>query len=137
MFLLDTMVISETFKSHGDAQVKAWLANANSDDLHLSVMTIGELERGVARVRRDHPAFAVRLGAWMKAIEGGYRTRILPVDMMIATLWGRLSSELGHASVDVLVAATALAHGLTVVTRNIRHFERTGVEILNPYTGST
>jgi toxin FitB len=101
-------------------------------DLYLSVVTIGEIEKGIAKQRRRDPAFARRLAAWLDGVLRHYAARVLPVDVNVARRWGRLADAHGHAGADLLIAATALEHGLTVVTRNTRHFERTGAVLLDP-----
>ena len=82
---------------------------------------------------RRNPAFAEELGRWLDRVLGWYGDRILPVTLPVARRWGRLSATLGHGGADLLIAATALEHGLMVVTRNARHFEPTGVQVLNPF----
>jgi predicted nucleic acid-binding protein len=99
----------------------------------LSVVTIGEVERGIAKQQRLDPAFAQRLADWLDGTLRYYATRILAVDLGTARRWGRLSDTYGHAGADILIAATAIEHGLAVVTRNVRHFEGTGVALVNPF----
>ena len=101
-------------------------------DLHLSVVTVGEIERGITQQQRNNPPFAQDLAHWLDRVLGWYGDRILPVDSATARRWGRLSAIHGHDSADLLIAATALEHGLTVVTRNVRHFEPTGVPVVDP-----
>ena len=101
--------------------------------MYLSVVSIGEVERGIVRRQRHDPAFARVLAAWLDSVLVLYGERILAVDLSTARRWGRLSGALGHEGADLLIAATALEHGLTVVTRNARHFEPTGVPVLNPF----
>ena len=113
-------------------EVARWLAGQRAADLYLSVVSIGEIERGLAAVKDRDPAFAARLEEWLDALLRFYGDRILPVDPSVARRWGAISQGLGHAGPDLLIAATALEHGLTVVTRNIRHFEPTGVPVLDP-----
>lgn len=96
-------------------------------------MTSGEIERGIVRQAGRDPAFSQTLAAWLDRVLGLYGDRILGVDVGIARRRGRLSAELGHDGADLLIAATALEHGLTVVTRNVRHYEETGVACVNPF----
>ena len=103
-------------------------------DLYLNMVSLGEIERGITRPRRRDPAFARVLDAWLDNVMALYHTRILDVDLSTARRWGRLSATLGHESADLLIAATALEHGLTVVTRNVRDFEPTGVPVLDPFS---
>ena len=104
--------------------------------MFLSVVSVGAIERGIVRQRHRDPAFARVLAAWLDSVLVLYRERILAVDLSTASRWGRLSGALGHEGADLLMAATALEHGLTVVTRNVRHFEPTGVPVLDPSTPS-
>ena len=136
MYLIDTMILSETFKRRPHPLVIEWLRGVPSADAFVSVLSIGEIERGITRERgRDRP-FADRLLAWLDQVLTAYRDRILMIDTAIARRWGQLSQEIGHRGADLLIAATALEHGLIVATRNERHFERTGAEILDPYIAS-
>lgn len=112
--------------------VAEWISGQRTTDLHLSVVSIGEVERGIARKRHRDPAFAGALAVWLDSVISLYGERILGVDLATARRWGRLSGAMGHESADVLTAATALEHGLTVVTRNVRHFEPTGASVLDP-----
>ena len=101
--------------------------------MYLSVVSIGEVERGIVRQQRRDPAFARILAAWLDSVLVLYRKRILAVDLSTARWWGGLSGAPGRENADLLIAATALEHGLTVVTRNVRHFEPTGVPVPNPF----
>jgi predicted nucleic acid-binding protein len=132
VYLLDTMILSELRKRHRDPRLVAWLKNTSSMDLYLSVVTIGEVEKGIAKQLRLDPAFAARLADWLDATLRHYEGRIVPVDVAVARRWGRLADAHNHAGADLLIAATALEHGLTVVTRNTRHFADTGVLLFDP-----
>lgn len=134
MYLIDTDVLSALRKRERNPGVARWIADQRAIDLFLSVVSIGELERGLAAVEGRDPAFADRLEDWLDALLRHYGDRILPVDLPVARRWGRLSQQAGNAGPDLLIAATALEHGLTVVTRNTRHFEPTGVPVLDPST---
>lgn len=133
MYLLDTDVISVLRKDEGTSNLTGWMSAQRMPDLHISVVSIGEIERGIARQERRNPAFALTLASWLDDVLAVYSDRILPVDLPVARRWGILSGALGHQSEDLMIAATALEHGLTVVTRNVRHFEPTGVPVLNPF----
>jgi predicted nucleic acid-binding protein len=102
--------------------------------LFLSVVTLGEIERGIEKRRKADPVFADELAAWLESLVHLYADRILPVTPSVARRWGRLSAQIGHESADLLIAATALSHGLTVVTRNTAHFAPTGVGLINPFS---
>ena len=132
-FLLDTDVLSALRRRDRHQPVVDWLENQRTADLHLSVVTIGEVERGISRQRDHNPAFARELAEWLDKVLSWYGDRVLPIDTGTARRWGQLSELLGHANADLLIAATALEHGLAVVTRNTRHFEPTGVEVINPF----
>lgn len=133
MYLLDTMVLSELRKRIRDPGVVRWLHGRTADELFLSVVTIGEIERGIGRQRGKDPAFAEALASWLDRTIEFHGDRVLPVDTRIARRWGSLSARLGHDGADLLIAATGLEHGLTVVTRNVRHFEPTGVAVVDPF----
>ena len=133
MFLLDTVVLSELRKRDRNPNVVRWLTGQVADNIFLSAVTIGEIERGIARQRGKDPAFAEALESWLDRTIRFYGDRILPVDTQTARRWGSLSARIGNDGADLLIAATALEHGLTVVTRNIRHFEPTGVALIDPF----
>lgn len=133
MFLLDTNVLSAVRRRERHPALVQWIEAQRTSDLYLSVVTIGEVERGISRQRRRDPALADELASWLDRVMSRYGHRILPLDVAAARRWGELSGDLGHGSADLLIAATALERGLTVVTRNTRHFEPTGVTMLNPF----
>ncbi len=133
MILIDTVVLSELRKKQPSAKVVRWLSGQRDCDLFLSVVSIGEIERGIEKLRQDDAAFAEALTRWVEDLLRLYGDRILPVTSTIARRWGRLSAQLGHDGADVLIAATALSHGLKVATRNVRHFAPTGVDVINPF----
>lgn len=132
MYLIDTDVLSALRRPDCNPEIVGWVSAQRAGDLYLSVVTVGEIERGIARERTRDPGFADRLGAWLDSLLRLYSERILPVDTSVARRWGHLTGEHGHGSADRFIAATALEHGLTVVTRNVRHFEPTGVAVLDP-----
>lgn len=133
MILLDTVVLSELRKSRPLPKVVAWLHRQQADQLFISVVSLGEIERGIVKARQTDAAFAQSLLVWLEDLVLLYSDRILPVSAPIARNWGRLSAELGHEGADLLIAATALEHGLAVATRNVRHFKPTEVEVVNPF----
>jgi hypothetical protein len=134
-YLLDTNVISETRKAHANANVMAFIASAEANQLFLSVLTLGELRKGVALKRRADKAAADRLGAWVDGIEFTFADRVLAVDARATRIWGELSAGRALPVIDTLIAATALAHGLTLVTRNGKDVTATGVALLDPWRG--
>ena len=133
MYLLDTNVVSALRRPERNRSVSQWLLGQSPDDLYISVITVGEIEYGIARQRRTQPEFASRLEDWMESVRTSFSSRVLLFDEASARRWGNLHAELGYTNSDLLIAAIALEHGLIVVTRNIRHFEPTGVRVLNPF----
>lgn len=133
-YLIDTCVLSEMRRSKADDRVKAWIATIPDDELFLSVLTLGEIRRGIELHRRKDPRSASNLQRWLRGLQTHYADRILPIDAEVTDRWGRLSLTQPLPVADGLIAATALVHDLTVVTRNVADFERSGVGILNPFS---
>lgn len=140
MYLVDTNIISEIRKGDkADAGVRAFFDTviAQNTRLYLSVVTIGELRRGVDLIfQRGDSIQGNLLENWLNAILQEYQHNILGIDADIALLWGKLRVPQAENALDKLIAATALSYGLTVVTRNVKDFEQTGVGLLNPFTDS-
>ena len=132
MFLLDTDVLSALRRRERHPEAVRWVETQRTADLYISVVTVGEIERDITQQQPRDPSFAGELALWLDRVLAWYSDRILIVDAATARRWGQLSATLGHDGADLLIAATALEHGLTVVTRNVRHFEPTGVPTLNP-----
>lgn len=134
MYLLDTNVISEVRKgSRCDAQVAAWYAQVDASDLFLSVLTTGEIRKGVERARPHDPGKAHVLEQWLDDLQHRFADRILAVDTRIADEWGRLSAPRNVPVIDGFLAATAKVHGLTLVTRNTGDVNGLGATLLNPF----
>ncbi len=132
-YLLDTNVISETRKSRADNGVIAFLSAADSAGLFLSVLTLGELRKGVEAKRRTDSLAADQLGAWVDGLERIFADRVLSVDAATARRWGELSAGKSLPVIDTLIAATAISRGLTLVTRNTRDVQSTGVPLVDPW----
>ena len=133
MFLLDTMIVSELRKQRPDAGVEHWLTEQPEHTLFLSVVTLGEIERSIEKKRAIAPKFVGELDIWLERLTQLYADRLLPITPAIARRWGQLSAQLKHSGADLMLAATAHLHNLTVVTRNSDDFQPTGVRIINPY----
>ena len=137
-FLLDTNVVSDLRKPRPNRGLATWIASADEQSLFLSVLTIGELRTGITMLADDKKRAA--LETWLvSSLIGRFEGRILPLDIDVAQQWGRIegSARLGSGKlpvVDSQLAATALYHGLTLVTNNEADFSRTGAPILNPWT---
>ncbi len=133
-FLVDTNVISEIGKGRRcDHNVAAWYRSVELGSVCLSVLVIGELRAGIERVRRHDSDRAARLDRSLILTADMFADRIFGIDRRVAEAWGRLSGERPVPAVDALIAATALVHGVIVVTRNVRDFVATGVQVLNPF----
>lgn len=137
MFLLDTNVISELRKAgdgRADANVTAWLAQEDAASFFISAITLMELEIGVLQVERRDPVQGARLRPWLdNKVLPEFAERILPIDATVALQCARLHVPDRRAERDALIAATAMVHGMAVVTRNVADFEATGVPLVNPW----
>jgi predicted nucleic acid-binding protein len=132
-YLLDTCVLSELRKPKANPGVTAWMAGLRPEEAFLSVLTLGEIRRGIELRRAKDQAAARALERWLLGLEAHYADRILPMTAVIADRWGRLSPNQPLPMTDGLIAATALEHKLTVVTRNTEDFARSGVSLLDPF----
>ncbi|WP_298875368.1 type II toxin-antitoxin system VapC family toxin [uncultured Bradyrhizobium sp.] len=137
MFLIDTVVLSELRRRERDPGVVRWFERQRTADLFLSVVSIGEIERGIARQSTADAGFAAALAAWLDQVVNLYGERIVPFDLRAARRWGALSAALGNDSADLMIAATALENGFTVVTRNVSDFKPAGVTVLDPFSHRT
>lgn len=134
-YLVDTNVISELRKGAGvDPGVREWISSVADGGLFLSVLTIGELRRGVERIARRDDASAGALNRWLAGIARDYEDRILPVDGTVAEQWGRINVPDPLPVVDGLLAATAIVHDLILVTRNTADIEPSPATTLNPFS---
>lgn len=133
-FLIDTNVVSGLRKGQkANAGVRQWLESIDDADLFISVLTLGEIRNGVERLRRRDPVSAAILESWLLQLTESMRDQTLPITPGIADCWGRLGVPNPRPVIDTLLAATALVHGLTLVTRNVNDVAHTGVAILNPF----
>ena len=135
MILLDTVVLSELRKARPHAGVVAYLKSQAADATFISAMALGEIEAGIENQRSHNAVFAAALTQWLETTEQQFAHCILPVTPAIAKLWGRLCAQTGNKGIDNLIAATALCHNLALVTRNTKHFEPTGVRLIDPFGG--
>ncbi|MBK1653159.1 MULTISPECIES: PIN domain-containing protein [Allochromatium] len=138
-YLIDTNALSELKKRQPNANVERWFADQPATSLYLSVLTLGELRKGIAAMPEG--ARKTSFSAWLDTeVPRYFSSRILDVGARVADRWGRLCAEAGRPlpAIDSLLAATALEHGLTLVTRNLDDFALPGVRVINPWqTGST
>ncbi len=135
-YLLDTNVLSETRRKKSDEGVIAFLKATDASVLYLSVLSIGELRKGIALKRRTDPAAAKALATWVDGLEFGFADRILPIGASTARLWGDWSGDRPRPVIDTLLAATAAEHKLIFVTRNTRDVKGLPVNVHNPWDES-
>lgn len=133
MYVIDTNVLSAAQRPERAPQVAAWLNGKPEVSLFLSAITLGEIERGIKQQQRRDPDFAHDLQLWLDRTTLVFSDRILSFEAEDARIWGRLSAQIGNTGADLMIAATALRHGATVVTRNIGDFAPTGVALENPF----
>jgi predicted nucleic acid-binding protein len=134
-YLVDTNVISEIRKGpRCNPGVASWIAEVPSSDIYLSVLTLGEIRKGIENIRRRDKAAAEALEGWFQELADSLSDHILPVDQAIAEQWGRFNVPDPLPMLDSFLAATASVYGLTLVTRNLKDVERTGVHCLNPFS---
>ena len=136
MFLIDTNIISEVSKGRRcDPKVSEWYQQVGDEELFLSVLVTGEIRQGIERLRTRHLRRAHALERWLEELVQSFSERILPVDEKVAQHWGRMNARSSFPVIDSLLAATAEAHGLVLVTRNLQDIEHCGVRFLNPFAG--
>ena len=132
MYLLDTNVISETRRTSPNRAVLAWFAATPTDQLSVAAVTLGELQAGVEMTRGQDPLKAQAIATWIDAVAASYA--VLPMDGPVFRQWAILMHRRSRDLLeDAMIAATAIVHSLTVVTRNVRDFERFGVAVINPF----
>ena len=133
-YLIDTNIISEVRKGERcDPNVAAWFDSIDDNELYLSVLVLGEIRRGVERARASDPTRARALDRWLAAVNESFAGRILAIDQAVADEWGNISAKRSAPVIDALLAATAKAHGMTLVTRNVRDVAGLGADVLDPF----
>ena len=132
MFLLDTNIVSELRRVRPHGAVLAWIGDVDDADLHLSAVTLGEIQAGIELTREQDAAKAAVIERWADQVADTYN--VLPMTAEVFRLWAKLMHKQSNTVLeDAMIAATALTHRLTVVTRNVADFERFGVKIVNPF----
>ena len=131
MYLVDTNIVSEARR--GTPQAVSWLRSVDPLAVHLSVLTLGEIMRGIALKQKSDPTAAGHLAGWLRKLRHDHAARILPVTDQIAVEWGRIAAIRPRGDIDGLIAATAIVHDLVVVTRNAGDFKDTGADVINPW----
>ncbi len=133
-YLLDTNVISELIKPRPQTRVLEWFSSVADEDLYLSVVTVGELRAGIeGKLASGDRRAAVRLDSWLRGLQSQYSERIVPIDLETAEEWGKMMALDRNYAIDALLAATAKRHGLTLVTRNVKHVASRPVVTYNPF----
>ena len=131
MYLLDTNIVSDVQRRL--PKPTEWLASVDPTSVSLSVIALGEIERGIIKLRKVDSEKATRLDLWLRELRRDNADRILAVTEDVALAWGRITAGRTRGSADTLIAATALVHDLILVTRNVTDFDDTGVTVLNPW----
>jgi predicted nucleic acid-binding protein len=133
MYLLDTNVVSELRKPKPHGAVLQWIQNVPDADLHISAVTIGEIQAGIELTREQDESKAAELDQWLELVSGSFN--VVPMDAPVFRIWARLTHRSSDTLYeDAMIAATAKVHKLTVVTRNVTDFKSFGVSVLNPFT---
>jgi predicted nucleic acid-binding protein len=132
-YLLDTNILSETRKKQTDERVISFLSAVEPSALYISVLTLGELRKGVALKRRSDTDAAKKIAAWVDGLEFSFGDRILGINAATAKLWGELSAQRPRPVIDTLLAATAIVHELTFVTRNTSDVRDIDLKLLDPW----
>lgn len=134
MYLIDTNVLSELRKGlRCDPKVRAWAASTLGERHCVSVLSLGEIRKGIEILRRKAPDQCPVFERWLARLELDYERDLLPISAAVADRWGKLMSAQSMPVIDGLLAATALEHGLTVVTRNVDDFRTSGAAVVNPF----
>lgn len=131
MYLVDTNVLSEARR--GSSEARDWLRSVDPDTIYLSVITLGEIMKGIVLKQRTDPRAAAPLLQWLVQLRHDHVDRILPITDGVALEWGRLAAKRPRGMADSLIAATAAVYGKTIVTRNVVDFEDTRLPVINPW----
>jgi toxin FitB len=134
MFLIDTNVLSEARR--GRQEARDWLRSVDPDQVFLSVVTLGEIMKGISQKARTDAAAAASLNHWLEQLRAGHAARILPISAEVAIEWGRIADIRPQNMADTLIAATAIVHRKAVVTRNISDFADLGVRLIDPWSAA-
>jgi predicted nucleic acid-binding protein len=132
-YLLDTNILSETRRKKADERVMAFLAGTEPSVLYISVLTLGELRKGIALKKLSDPDAAQKLAGWVDGLEYSFADRLLGIDAATARLWGEWSAERPRPVIDTLLAASASVHDLILVTRNTNDVQGLPVTVLDPW----
>jgi toxin FitB len=132
-YLLDTNVLSETRKKEAEQGVISFLSGVEPSALYLSVLSLGELRKGVALKKKSDPDAAKKIAAWVDGLELSFADRVLGINAATARVWGELSAQRSRPVIDTLLAATAMVHELTFVTRNTGEVQDIKLKLLNPW----
>ena len=133
-YLLDTNVVSELRKPNRDRRVASWFEQVESSDLYLSVLVAGEVRQGIERLRRRGDADQASVfEQWLAELKEGFADRLLPISTVVAERWGQLNAVKPLPVIDGLLAATAIEHDLTLVTREGRGLASSGARLLDPW----
>lgn len=131
MYLLDTNIVSEARR--GTPQAVSWLRSIDPLSVHLSVLTLGEIMRGIILKQKSDPRAASHLAEWLRKLRRDHGDRILPITDQISVEWGRITAIRPRGDIDGLLAATAIIHDMILVTRNVKDFDDTGASVINPW----
>lgn len=137
-YLLDTCVLSEYLKKRPDEAVISWLSNQENNGLFISILTIGELKKGMVKIEFSDPVKFEKISGWIKTIETQFRGHILPIDERVINVWAEvcgvgLRNGEKFPVIDSLIAATSIFYDVTLVTRNVKDFSGLGVKVFNPW----
>ncbi len=132
-FILDTNVVSAVRRADRAPKVAAWLARQDETQLFLSVITLGEIERGIRLQEKRNPDFARDLRLWLERTVSIFADRLIEFTAQDALIWGELSARIGHPGADLMIAAQALDRDATIVTGNLPDFEPTGARLIDPF----